>query len=160
DDLGLPATDTDNGHLASRDGRIWLRMEWRALREALIRDGDERRQAVADALVFRAYRRTLFAKANDAERRMELNEGLAEYTGFRLSGLPPAVLPDRAAVQLAQQEQEASFVRNFAYASGPAYGALLDACGLDWRRGASFQLDLGNLLGSALKVQLPDDLAR
>jgi hypothetical protein len=160
DDLGLPATDTDNGHLASRDGRIWLRLEWRALREALIRDGDERRQAVSDALVFRAHRRTLFPKASDAERLMELHEGLAEYTGFRLSGLPFAVLPDRAAVQLAQQEEQASFVRNFAYASGPAYGTLLDASGLEWRRGASFKPDLGRLLASALKIQLPDDLAR
>jgi hypothetical protein len=104
DDLGLPPADTDNSHLAGRDGRIWLRLEWRALREALIRDGAERRQAVADALVFRAYRRALFPKAKDAERRMELHEGLAEYTGFRLSGLPSAVLPDRVAVQLAQGE--------------------------------------------------------
>jgi hypothetical protein len=160
DDVGLPGTDTDNGHLASRDGRIWLRLEWRALREALIRDGDERRQAAADALVFRAYRRTLLPRASDAERLMEWHEGMAEYTGFRLSGLPAAVLSDRAAVQLAQQEDQPSFVRSFAYASGPAYAILLDACGPDWRRGASAKPDLGKLLASALKIKLPGDLAR
>ena len=160
EDLRLPAADADNSHLAGRDGRIWLRLEWRALREALIRDGDQPRQAVTDALVFRAHRRALFPRANDAERRMELHEGLAEYTGFRLSGLPPAVLPDRVAVQLAQQEEQPSFVRSFAYASGPAYAILLDAAGGEWRRGASAESDLGNLLASALKIALPDDLAR
>jgi hypothetical protein len=160
DDLGLPGPDTNNGHLASRDGRTWLRLEWRALREALIRDGDERRQAVADALVFRAHRRKLFPKANDSERLMELHEGMAEYTGFRLSGLPSAVLADRAAVQLAQYEEQPSFVRNFAYASGPAYCILLDAADPEWRRGASAKSDLGEPLAAALKIRLPGDVAR
>jgi hypothetical protein len=155
DDLGLPATDSDNRHLAHRDGRTWLRMEWRALREALIREGDERVQAIADALVFRAYRRSLFPKAAEAERLMELNEGLAEYTGFRLSGLPPPVLADRAAVHLAQHDVQPTFVRNFAYASGPAYGILLDATGIDWRRKLSVESDLGELLREAMKIKLP-----
>jgi phage tail protein X len=159
-DLGLPETDADNSHLGGRDGRIWLRLEWRALHEALIREGDKRRHATADALVFRAYRRTLFPKAADAERLMELHEGLAEYTGFRLGGLPLAVLPDRAAVHIAQQEIVPTFVRSFAYASGPAYGLLLDAAGQDWRPVARLKPDLGDLLAKALKVSLPDDVAR
>ena len=37
------------------------------------------------------------------------------------------------AVQLARQEEQPSFVRSFAYASGPAYGVLLDECGQKWR---------------------------
>ena len=80
-------------------------------------------------------------------------------TGLRLSGLPTAVLPDRAAVQLAQQEEQPSFVRSFAYANGPAYGLLLDASGLkEWREGLS-KRDLGELLASAFKIALPKDLA-
>ncbi len=160
DDLGLPSADTDNSHLSTREGRTWLRLEWRALAEALIHDGEKRRQAAADALVFRAYRRTLFAKAAEAERAMELHEGLAEYTGFSLSGLPSSVLADRVAMQLARQEEQPSFVRSFAYASGPAYGVLLDECGQKWRPGASSKPDLGDLLAQALKITLPDDLAR
>jgi len=160
EDLGLPMADPDNPHLATRDGRIWLRLEWRALREALIRGGEQRQRVMVDALVFRAYRYRLFPKAADTERCMELNEGLAEYTGLRLSGLPTDVLADRAAVQLTQQEQQPSFVRSFAYASGPAYGILLDGSGLNWRHELSSKSDLVKLLASALKIELPNGEAR
>jgi hypothetical protein len=159
DDLGLPAADADNGHLDRRDGRVWLRLEWRALAEALLRPG-QRGRAVEDALVFRAYRRSLFPRAAGAERALELNEGLAEYTGLCASGLPADVLADRAAVTLATHEQDLTFVRTFAYASGPAYGLLLDAAGVGWRGGLSRRSDLGDLLAAALSVKVPrDDLA-
>jgi hypothetical protein len=123
-DLGLPATDPSNAHLATLEGRIWTRLEWRALTEALLRTGVARRRALTDALIFRARRRSLSAGAAEGERQLELNEGLAEYTGLALSGIPRSSLPDRAAVHLAQSEQQESFVRSFAYASGPAYALL------------------------------------
>jgi len=154
-ELGLPASDTDNGHLDSRDGRIWMRMEWRALREALLHEGPQRIQAIEDALAFRAQRRAIFPAAVEAERTMELNEGLAEYTGLRLSGLPAGVLADRAAIALAQQEQQDTFLRNFAYASGPAYGVLLDQLLPHWRTGLSVKDDLGELLAKAAKIAVP-----
>lgn len=79
--LGLPASMPTNAHLDSEEGRIWLRLEWRALREALSGQGEPRRSAVADALLFRARRRSIFGAAAAEERALELNEGLAEYTG-------------------------------------------------------------------------------
>ena len=150
--LGIPGSDVANGHLALGDGRILMRLEWRALAEALIRSGEARRTAIADALMFRARRRQLFERAANEERVLELNEGLAEYTGFKLSGLPEAVLPDRAAVQLANYETMDNFARSFAYASGPAYGLLLDAADPQWRRGIKPTSDLGELLRSAYRV--------
>lgn len=83
--LGLPGCSPPNDHLDTRDGRTWLRLEWRALREALTRTGQQRVLAVTDALAFRAYRRSLCPGAADTERAMEMHEGLAEYTGVRLS---------------------------------------------------------------------------
>ncbi len=132
DSLGIPGSNPSNAHLAGADGRIWLRLEMRALAEALIRNGTERRNALRDALTFRAKRHSLFSTAAEAERQLELNEGLAEYTGFMLSGLPGSVLADRVAVQLAQQEQQESQSRSFAYATGPAYALLLDMTGANW----------------------------
>ncbi|MFQ5765610.1 MAG: hypothetical protein ACE5GT_11830, partial [Rhodospirillales bacterium] len=58
-DLGVLGANPANSHLDTKDGRIWLRLEWRALAEALIRRGQERHKAIKDALVFRAYRRSL-----------------------------------------------------------------------------------------------------
>ncbi len=150
--LGIPASDVANGHLALGDGRILMRLEWRALAEALMRNGEARRAAIADALMFRARRRHLFERAGNEERLLELNEGLAEYTGFKLSGLPEPVLPDRGAVQLANYETMDNFARSFAYASGPAYGMLLDAVDPQWRRRITPSSDLGEMLRSAYRV--------
>ena len=151
-DLGLPATDRANSHLGTADGRIWTRLEWRALTEALLRAGSERKQALTDALTFRARRRALFPNAAEDERQLELNEGLAEYTGYALSGLPRAALYDRIAVQLAQYEQQDNFARSFAYASGPAYALLLDAAGKPWRKGLNAKSDLTSIVAAAYKI--------
>jgi len=148
-DLGLPATDRANAHLGTADGRIWTRLEWRALTEALLRTGGERKQALTDALAFRAHRRALFPNAAEDERQLELNEGLAEYTGYALSGLPRAALYDRVAVQLAQYEQQDNFARSFAYASGPAYALLLDASGKPWRKRLNAHSDLSSIVARA-----------
>ena len=153
--LGIPASDVANAHLAMGEGRILMRLEWRALAEALIRTGEPRRTAIADALLFRARRRALFERAAQEERLLELNEGLAEYTGFKLSGLPEAVLPDRAAVQLNNYENTDNFARSFAYASGPAYGLLLDAARPAWRKEVTAQSDLGEMLAHAYRVTVP-----
>ncbi len=148
-ELGIILSDAVNEHLATRDGRIWTRLEWRALGEALIRKGSERSAALEDALLFRGRRRSLFPNAAAEERALELNEGLAEYTGLKLSGLPAELLADRAAVELANREQQDSYSRSFAYASGPAYGVLLDERGVSWRRGLTSGSDLSELLRKA-----------
>lgn len=56
--LGLSPPDIAPTHLDTRDGRIWLQLEWRALEAALRQTGPERRRATTDALIFRAYRRS------------------------------------------------------------------------------------------------------
>lgn len=151
-DLGLPVGDRANSHLATAEGRIWTRLEWRALTEALLRTGAERNQALTDALTFRARRRSLFPTASEDERLLELNEGLAEYTGYALSGLPRSALYDRLAVQLANYEQQENFSRSFAYASGPAYAVLLDASGVPWRKRVRSTSDLSAIAAQAYRI--------
>lgn len=152
--LEMALTNPVNAHLDTRDGRVWLRMEWRALEEALIEEGVRRTAALADALLFRAWRRGLFFGAAAEEHALEWNEGLAEYTGLRGGGRPVKVLADRAAVALAQWETRPSFGRGFAYASGPAYGILLDESGTSWRDRARRGADLGALAAEAYRLDL------
>jgi hypothetical protein len=151
-ELGLSVGDPASSHLDTREGRVWLRLEWRALAAALRLEGEARRRAVEDALVFRARRRSLFAGAAEAERRLELAEGLAEYTGVALSGATAREREEWVAAELAAAEARESLARSFAYASGPAYGLLLDASGMEWRRGVSADSDLGELLARAYGV--------
>jgi hypothetical protein len=153
--LGIAGSDPANAHLESKDGRIWMRLEWRALEEALLHRGAERERAVADALAFRARRHELFPDGAAEERALEQNEGLAEYTGLKLSGLPPWVLGDRAAIGLAERGGSQRLARGFAYASGPAYGVLLDESGAEWRHRVLAGAGLGELLAEAYGVE-PD----
>ncbi|MEY2483165.1 MAG: hypothetical protein QOK24_1693 [Verrucomicrobiota bacterium] len=157
DEIGFPGSGAGNRHLDTRDGRIWLQLEWRALAVALTRSGQERNDAISDALVFRAYRRLLFEKAAEEERAMEMHEGLAEYTGIALSGAANLAV-FVADHNLKQAAVKSTFIRSFAYASGPAYGILLDQAATDWRKDLKRTVDLGALLQAALALSLPDDL--
>jgi hypothetical protein len=150
--LKLPANDVMNTHLDTMQGRIWMLLEWRALERALAERGQPRKRAVADALRFRGYRRSLVHGAANTENALEMNEGLAEYTGVRLAN---ANEPDRRAAAISELRNAApgsSFVRSFAYASGPAYGVLLDESGKTWRKTLSPTSDFGALLASAYHV--------
>jgi hypothetical protein len=158
DDLGLAMQNPSNAHLDSREGRIWLQLEWRALRKALLENGAARKQAVADALLFRVRRRELFPSATQ-EDFLEMNEGLAEYTGVKLRGTAEAETMAYFAKRLEGAANSPSFVRSFAYSTGPAYGLLLDAAGANWRKELKATSNLGFLLQTAYGVEGGKDLA-
>ncbi|WP_306592121.1 hypothetical protein [Geothrix sp. 21YS21S-4] len=153
-ELGLDLSDRPCGHLDSKEGRIWLQLEWRALGEALLARGPTRRRAIQDALLFRAYRRSLFPGAAELERNLELKEGLAEYTGIRLSARSEAQAIADALGGLDLGVRKPTFVRSFAYASGPAYGLLLDRSAPGWRHHMKEGPDLGDLLLKALAIRM------
>jgi hypothetical protein len=141
--------DGFNEHLDTLEGRVWLQLEWRALRRAVESSGGEQAQAIADALAFRRERRRRFPGAADNERREEIREGLASYTGIAAWANSPADAHRAAALELAGGEAQTSFVGNFEAASGPAYGVLLDELKPEWRRQLRGASDLGDLLASA-----------
>ena len=156
--LGLPMASPTPAHLATAEGRTAMRLEWRALAVALMTDDPvASRAAAGDALAFRAARHALAGPSGaDEERVLELNEGLAEYTAIKLT----APNPEASAVgALTTAEAGESYPRSFPYASGPAYGLLLDRFVSDWRRGLTADSDLGGLLASAVGVPLLDDTA-
>jgi hypothetical protein len=151
--LGLKARSPICGHLESKDGRIWLQLEWRALEVALEEHGDRRRQALADGLLFRSYRQSLFPPGAVEERGLELNEGLAEYTGVKLSTRSTSQMVVVAACVLRQARGRQNLARSFAYTSGPAYGALLDLSGVDWRSRLKTDGDLAALVRRAYALR-------
>lgn len=157
-ELNLPSSESPNAHLDTLDGRILMQLEWRALAAALQGKDLERRSAVEDALVFRTYRRSLFPTATADERTLELDEGLAEYTGIKLSTKSDREAMADAMAGLAGGAKRDTFVRSFAYASGPAYGLLLDDALPDWRKGLTLTSDLGDLLRKAHSIVLPTAL--
>ena len=141
--------DGFNEHLDTLDGRFWMKLEWRALRRAVESSGSDRAEAIADALAFRRERRRVFPGAADNERREEIREGLASYTGIAAWANSPADAHRAAAEALAGGELMTALVGNFEAASGPGYGVLLDDLMPGWRRQLRGGSDLGDLLASA-----------
>jgi hypothetical protein len=150
--------DGFNEHLDTLEGRVWIQLEWRALRRAVESSGSDRAEAIADALAFRSERRRRFPGAADNERRDEIREGLASYTGLAAWANSPADAHRAAAAALAGGESQTSFVGNFEAASGPAYGVLLDDLLPGWRRQLSSTSDLADVLASATNRPPTTDL--
>jgi len=157
--LGLITEDGLNEHLDSLEGRVSMRLEWRALRRAIESSGSTRAEAIADALAFRRERRARFPGAAENERREEIREGLASYTGIAVWADSPADAHRAAASALASGDAMTALVGNFEAASGPAYGVLLDDLMPGWRRQVRATSDLGDMLTSAINKPPTTDLA-
>lgn len=155
DSVGLPAGDVANPHMDTLEGRYTMQLEWRALDAALHAGNDaERRAHVADALAFRAARYQRFPQAEKTETVLERNEGIAEYTGTVLGNHTAA---DRLAVthhDLTIHAQDAGLTRSFAYATGPAYGLLLDRYRPSWRKDILQGGSPAALLASSLHIDM------
>ncbi len=148
--LGFRLADPVNQHLATRDGRLWLRLEARALRRALAASGAARAGALRDALAFRRSRQNRFPGSDSTERQLELSEGLAEFTGVAIAAPAPEARRALVAGRLAVIDTAAHFERSFAYQTGPAYGFFLDALAPGWRGALTSADDLAGLLDQAV----------
>lgn len=160
DELGFPLTGPANAHLDSLEGRYWLRMEFRALAAAMSCgcEGAKRQEAIADALAFRAKRQATFENARAEEQQLEANEGLAEHTGWALAEPMVACRLKALAKKLEKAEKGEGFVRNFAYTSGPAWGALVEMKNEDWTHSVKNSDDLADLARAAWGL-VPADAA-
>lgn len=129
--IGLQARDCACVHLETERGRYLMRLELRALAQALAATGYRaRRLALRDALAFRALRIAEFGAVD--ERALDRNEGLATYTGLVLG-----VASDRTRYLIARLtafDAHEAYARSFAYATGPAYGLLADESIEGWRQ--------------------------
>jgi hypothetical protein len=159
--LGMSQVDALNNHLDFSPGRTWLRLELRALADAIrATDPAQARRHAESALLFRARRRSAYPGSDSTEASLEIQEGLPEYTGQRLAMLLAGEGVSRVADFVSGYALRSSFVRSFAYATGPALGVLLDAVAPDWRARVRTRRDLSGLLADALEFTAPRDLDR
>ncbi|WP_082607383.1 hypothetical protein [Lysobacter sp. Root983] len=155
--LGLTRNEVGNRHLDTLEGRYLLQLEWRALAQALKATTPALRQAaLSDALLFRHERYRLFAQAALEEGQLEINEGVPEYTGVKVGLNDPKARLAHAEYDLSAFVQAPSFVRSFAYATGPAYGLLLDEADPAWRDKLGSGQRLDQLLSAAMRLPDPD----
>lgn len=130
----LGGSDRPSDHLETEAGRLWMRLELRALGRALRAEGPTARRSTRDAVLFRLNRYRLFPGAEDLEASMERQEGLAEYTGTVVALRSVGEHIDRVAREIESFEDSNAYARSFAYRTGPALGLLLDRYAADWRQ--------------------------
>jgi hypothetical protein len=148
--LGYSTRRPAMAHLKEPEARRWLLLEAAALRRALGVEGAQRADALEDALVFRAWRRTRFRPESGAERIAELNEGMAEYTAQALTTASPAERRRNSVTLL-----EGVSGPGFAPAFGLAYGVLMDLRNRKWRELLDGEVDLGFVLREVWNLTPP-----
>lgn len=153
--LGFEFRREENIHLDDKEGRIYLRLEMAALREALqARRLAQAEEHLRNALIFRKYRHMLFRGSETAENNLELLEGLASYTGQMMSGRDKCELREYLLTQIAAFEQLPSFVRSFAYETVPVYGFFLYQTDNHWNKKIDTDSDLTEFFSEAFGMEM------
>ncbi len=154
--LGFTLNNPENNHLDQKDGRIYLRLELEALQKAIQSTSEkELQQHIANALIFRKYRYTLYNGSNTTENELELNEGIAEFTGIIVSGRNKAQTKAFFIKEINNFFTNPTFVRSFAYQTIPVYGYLLYNKDQNWNKKITAKTDLANYFAKAFNLNLP-----
>lgn len=155
--LGLPAHSPTADHLGTIDGRIYFLLELQALKAALSKPFDQRNADLKSALLFRAKRRELFPQSFNNERLLEMNEGLAEYTGVMLGRSKDSIKQHLFNV-IAYAASHESLIRSFPYITGPVYGYLLYEKNPEWTLKVHSNSSFPNLIEANYHINLPEKL--
>jgi len=148
----------DNSHTDNFDSRCLLKLEWNALAKAIRFDSIERKKAITDALIFRKYRRSLYIDSDSNENRFEIYEGLAEYTGIKLTSENIMILNENVNKLFKYIYNNKSFSSSFGYLSGLMYAVILDESNCNWRKNFNPNCDIGVLTQNAYKIDIPNNI--
>jgi hypothetical protein len=148
--IGFPAKSPTADHLSTMEGRIFFFLELQALKVALQKPINRRQTDLANALAFRQKREQLFPRTFANERILEMNEGLAEYTGASLgrSDLRPHLY-----AQIDTAGNRKSLIRSFAYLTGPIYGLLLQEKAKHWTQQIDSNANFPDLISRYYQVK-------
>lgn len=158
DSLGHVSRPYNNAHLEAKDARVLLKLEWNAFLSACKTNNSSLRQtAIRDGLTFRKHRQQKYSKYYRDETSFEILEGLAEYTGIKLSVLSDSMYLHILDKKVETYMQKENLVRTYAYLSGAIMGYLLDKSTNEWRKHIDGNSDLGSLLQQTYNIVIPAD---
>ncbi len=148
--LKLNGEWTQCSHLNNSNARTLLKLEYNALLKCLTDINNS--TSIIDALSFRAYRYYLYPKAYNEEQSIEICEGLANYTGLKLSGYTN----DEVLNILKYRKSFNSQL--FAYYTGALYGFILDKTDSTWRKEINNKDNFLYFTQKRLDLKLPEHL--
>ncbi len=159
--LGFKLLNTENNHLNRKEGRIYLRLELECLKKAATTfDQKEQKDHLLNALTYRKYRHSLYENSDSLENCLEVNEGLAEYTGYVISNQSPEISMNYFSQKIDTFFNNPTYVRSFAYQTIPVYGFLLRQYKTDWNKRVKRNTNLTDFFIKEFAVTIPSDLNR
>ena len=142
-------------NMDEKEARLWIKLEWKALRIAIISEGEGRLRAIRDALVFRGSNRELYQEYAMEENRFENYEGLATFTSTKLYSESPMECRKRLLENLDRVYAMQSYARWYGNIHGALYASLLFDAGYDLQTIKKDSIDLGKLVKETYNIELP-----
>ena len=159
--LGFALHNPNNNHLDQKNGRVYLRLELAALQKAVqSTTKKELKKHLTNAMIFRKYRHHRYPGADSTENLLEMNEGMAEFTGVTISRRADKQLKDHFIQEHNNFLINPTFVRSFAYQTIPVYGYLLYGTNKNWNKTISPQTNLTAYFAQAFDIDIPIDLQK
>lgn len=153
---GVIASTFNLTNMEEKEARLWIKLEWKALRKAINSRGEERQLAIRDALIFRGSNRELNRKYATDENRFETYEGLSTFTYTLLCTNSPEEFKSRLFENLDRIYSMQSYARSYGFIHGALYASLLYDKGYDFKNIKTDSFDLGDTVRELYKIELPD----
>lgn len=152
----IDTPDYNTSHMGDRTARLWLKMEWKALERAIRTNGETRKQAIRDALVFRSARRELYPKYIQEENNFENYEGLASFTYMMLTSGSREEYLKKLIDYYHRIYDFRSYTFSYGFIHGNIYAHLLNETGFDFSSINSRDFDAGETLMEKYNISLPE----
>ena len=150
---------TSSGYITpnmdEKTARIWIKLEWNALRKAIESGGAEQQVAIRDALIFRGANHELYKANAIDEIRYENYEGLATFTYTLLATNSPEENIAKLLEYLDRTYSMQSYARSYGSIHGALYATLMHQKGFDFSTIRSEDTDLGDIVRNLYNIQLP-----
>ena len=146
----------NTNNMDEKEARLWIKLEWKALRKALTTDGEEQKLAIRDALIFRGANRELYQKYAKDENLFENYEGLATFTYTLLCTQSADEYKARIFENLDRVYLMQSYSRSYGFIHGALYASLLQEKKFDFSKIKTNEIDLGNSVRELYGIELPE----
>jgi len=155
EDKGISSSGYNTSNMDEKEARLWMKLEWKALRKAINSDGELRQLAIRDALIFRGSNRELYPKYSSDENRFETYEGLATFTYTMLCTTSKEEYKIRLFENLDRIYSMQSYSRSYGFIHGALYSTLLYDKGFDMKTISVDSFDIGNAVKELYSIELP-----
>lgn len=139
-----------------KEARLWMKLEWKALRKAITSEGEEQATAIRDALIFRGSNRESYPRYALLENSFETYEGLATFTYMMIGSDSPEEFRTRLLEYLDRIYTLQSYARSYGAIHGALYATLLHYKEFDFKSISPDTVDLGRLVRMHYRIELPE----